>query len=105
MGECTNYRDICLRHLLGVQPLLLQIERSQLRWFSHVPKMHYERPVKQVLLAKQRNSDPEFVQGPGRVTTNDFSWSGLGVEPADLSESAFDHQVFRDLCLLPREPP
>jgi len=42
-------------------------------------------------------SGPEFVQGPGGVTAVHLRpcWSRLGVEPAELSESAVDHGYFR----------
>ena len=32
-----------IRKSLNIEPLLLQIERSQLRWFGHVSRMSQER--------------------------------------------------------------
>ena len=37
---------------LNTEPLLLRIERSQLRWFSHVSRIPQETLPKQALLAK-----------------------------------------------------
>ena len=36
---------------LNIKPLLLRIERSQLRWFGHVSRIPQERLLKQALLA------------------------------------------------------
>ena len=41
-----------IRKSVNIKPLLLRIERSQLRWFSHVSRMPQERLPKQALLAK-----------------------------------------------------
>ena len=41
-----------IRKSLNIEPLLLRIERSQLRWFGHVSRMPQERLPKQALLAK-----------------------------------------------------
>ena len=46
------------RKSLNIEPLLLQIERSQLRWFDHVSRMLQERLPKQALLAKPNGRRP-----------------------------------------------
>ena len=46
-----------IRKSLNIEPLLLRIERSQLRWFSHVSKMSQERLTKQALLGKANGQD------------------------------------------------
>ena len=42
----------------NIEPLLLQIERSQLRWFGHVSRMFHEKLPKQALLAKANGRRP-----------------------------------------------
>ena len=39
---------------LDIEPLLLRIKRSQLRWFGHVSKMPQKRLPEQALLAKAK---------------------------------------------------
>jgi len=71
--HCVTLRDkvrSCeVRKALNVEPLL-RIERSQLRWCGHVTRMSQERLAKQALLTTPIGSGPEFVQGPGGVTTS-----------------------------------
>ena len=43
---------------VNIEPLLLQIERSQLRWFGHVSRMPQERLPKQALHAKANGRRP-----------------------------------------------
>ena len=43
---------------LNIEPLLLQIEKSQLWWFGHVSRMPQERLPKQALLAKANGRRP-----------------------------------------------
>jgi len=43
---------------LNIEPLLLRIERFQLRWFGYVSRMPKERPPKQTLLAKVKGKSP-----------------------------------------------
>ena len=51
-------RSLEIRKSLQVEPLLLRIERSQLRWFGHVSRMPQERLPKQVLLEKVKGERP-----------------------------------------------
>ena len=47
------------RKSLNIEPLLLRIKRSQLRWFGHVSRMPQERLLpKQALLAKANGRRP-----------------------------------------------
>ena len=47
-----------IRKSLKIEPLLLRIERSQLRWFGYVGRMPQERLPKQALLAKAKGRRP-----------------------------------------------
>ena len=47
-----------IRKSINIEPLLLRIKRSQLRWFGHVSRMPQERLPKQALLAKANGKDP-----------------------------------------------
>ena len=44
--------------IFNIEPLLLRIERSQLRWFGHVSRMPQERLPKQALHAKANGRRP-----------------------------------------------
>ena len=67
---------------LNIEPLLLRIERSQLRWFGHVSRMPQERLPKQALHAKANGRRPV-----GRRRTRwtdyieDLGWNRLGTSP------------------------
>jgi len=58
--------------------------------------MPNERLVRQALLAKPTGKRPRCRPRP-RLSTciSDLAWSRLGVEPAELSEIAVDHEVFQ----------
>ena len=53
----NKVRSSAIRKSLNIEPLLLRIERSQLRWFVHVSRMPQERLPKQALLAKANGED------------------------------------------------
>ena len=48
----NKVRSSEIRKTLNLEPLLLRIERSQLRWFNHVSRIPQERLPKKALLAK-----------------------------------------------------
>ena len=48
---------------LNIEPLLLRIERSQLRWFGHVSRMFEKRLPKQALLAKANGRSRAYERG------------------------------------------
>ena len=54
----NKVRSSEIRKSLNNEPLLLQIERSQLRWFGYVSRMLQERLPKQALLTKANGRRP-----------------------------------------------
>ena len=46
---CNKVRSSQNKKMFNIKPLLLRIERSQLRWFGHVSRMPQERLPKQGL--------------------------------------------------------
>ena len=64
----NKMRSSEIRESLDIEPLLLRIERSQLRWFGHASRMPQEKLLKQALLAKGNRRRP--VGQPGTRWTN-----------------------------------
>ena len=54
----NKVRSSEIRKSLNIEPLLLRIERSQLRWFGHVSRMPQERLPKQALHAEANGRRP-----------------------------------------------
>ena len=80
----VRLRSSEIRKSFNIEPLLLRIERSQLRWFGHVNKMPQERLPKQALLAKANGRRP--VGRPRTRWTDyieDLGWNRLGEVPND----------------------
>ena len=95
-----------IRKSLNVDPLLLRIERSQLRWYGHVSRMSQERIPKQVLLARMVGRRPI---GRPRTRWLDYiqnlGWDRLGLRPNEMKEVVVDREVWRlNLELLPPRP-
>ena len=102
----NKVRSSEIRKSLNIEPLLLRIERSQLRWFGHVSRMPQERLPKQVLLAKANGRRPV-----GRVRTRwtdyieDLGWNRLGLHPSEMMVVMEDRDVWRlNLELLLPQP-
>ena len=53
----NKVRSFEIRKSLNIEPLLLRIERSQLRWFGHASRKPQKRLPKQALLAKLIGED------------------------------------------------
>uniref|UniRef100_A0A8C6P7A9 Reverse transcriptase domain-containing protein n=1 Tax=Nothobranchius furzeri TaxID=105023 RepID=A0A8C6P7A9_NOTFU len=99
-------RSSDIREGLGVEPLLLRIERSQLRWFGHLVRMPPGRLPGEVFRACPAGRRP-----PGRPRTR---WRGyisnlvrerLGVLPEELVDKAGERTAWSSLVgMLPPRP-
>ena len=102
----NKVRSSEIRKSLNIEPLLLRIERSQLRWFGHVSRMPQERLPKQALHAKANGRRP--VERPRTRWTDyieDLGWNRLGLRPSKMMEVMEDRKVWRlNLELLPPQP-
>ena len=102
----NKVRSSEIRKSLNIEPLLLRIERSQLRWFGHVSRMPQERLPKQALLAKANGRRP--VGRPKTRWTDyieDLGWNRLGLRPSEMMDVMEDREVWRlNLELLPPQP-
>ena len=102
----NKVRSSEIRKSLNIEPLLLRIERSQLRWFDHVSRMPQERLPKQGLHAKANGRRPV-----GRPRTRwidyikDLGWNFLGLRSSKMMEVMEDNEVWRlNLELLLPQP-
>ena len=102
----NKVRSSEIRKSINFEPLLLRIERSQLRWFVHVSRMPQERLPKQALLAKANGRRP--VGRPRTRWTNyieDLGWKRLGLHSSEEMDVMEDREVWRpNLELLPPQP-
>jgi len=72
-----------IRKSLNTEPLLLRIERSQLRWFDHVSRMPQKRLPKQALFAKLKGKRPvEQQRTCWKDYTEDLGWNRLRPQPS-----------------------
>ena len=99
-------RSSAIREGLRVEPLLLHIERSQLRWFGHLTRMPPGRLLGEVFRACPTGRRP---RGRPRTRWRDYisrlAWERLGVPPDKLEEVAGEREVWASLLrLLPPRP-
>ncbi|KAF7652554.1 hypothetical protein LDENG_00095270 [Lucifuga dentata] len=99
-------RSSDIREGLGVELLLLRIERSQLRWFGHLIRMPPGRFPREVFQAR-----PTGKRSRGRPRTrwrnyiSRLAWEHLGVPQEELEGLAGDREVRTGLLsLLPPRP-
>ncbi|KAI3362656.1 hypothetical protein L3Q82_001730 [Scortum barcoo] len=99
-------RSSVTREELGVEPLLLRIERSQLRWLGHLFRMPPGRLPREVFQACPTGRRP---RGRPRTRWRNYvsrlAWERLGVPPEELEEVSGVREVWASLLrLLPPRP-
>ena len=98
-------RSSVIRERLRVEPLLLHIERSQLRWFGHLARMPPGRLPGEVFRACPTGRRP---RGRPRTRWRDYisrlAWERLGILPEELVEAAEGREVWTSQLklMLPR---
>ena len=101
-------RSTEIRKSLNIVPLLLRIEISQPRWFSHVNRMAKETLPKQALLAPPQKNEKRSAGRPRIKWINyivDLGWNRVGLHASEMMDVMKDHEVWRfNLELLPSQP-
>ncbi|TWW59254.1 hypothetical protein D4764_06G0007840 [Takifugu flavidus] len=99
-------RSSAIREELGVESLLLRVERSQMGWLGHLVRMPPGRLPGEVFRACPSGGRP-----PGRPRTrwrdyvSRLAWERLGIPPDELEEVAGEREVWASLLrLLPPRP-
>ena len=107
-GLCLRdrVRSSVIREELGVDPLLLRVERSQMRWLGHLVRMPPGRLPGEVFRAHPTGRRP---RGRPRTRWRDFvsrlAWERLGIPREELDEVAGEREVWASLLrLLPPRP-
>ncbi|XP_054656606.1 uncharacterized protein LOC129194983 [Dunckerocampus dactyliophorus] len=96
-------RSSVIREELRVEPLLLHIERSQLRWLGHLVRMPPGRLPGEVFRACPAGRRPRG--RPRRDYVSQLAWERLGVLTVELEEVVRDREVWASLLrLLPPRP-
>uniref|UniRef100_A0A8C4X372 Uncharacterized protein n=1 Tax=Erpetoichthys calabaricus TaxID=27687 RepID=A0A8C4X372_ERPCA len=95
MSFLRRVRSSVIREGLRVEPLLLRIERSQMRWLGHLIRMPPGRLPGEVFRARPTGRRPR-----GRPWTRwrDYvswlAWERLGILPEELEEVAGEREVW-----------
>ncbi|TWW77033.1 hypothetical protein D4764_12G0004230 [Takifugu flavidus] len=91
-------RNSAIWEKLGVEPVLLRIERSQMRWLGHLVRMP---PVH--LPGEVFRACPSVRRPPGRPRTHcrddvsRLAWERLGIPPDELEEVTGEKEVWASL--------
>ncbi|TWW64132.1 hypothetical protein D4764_03G0011400 [Takifugu flavidus] len=91
-------RSSAIREELGVEPLLLRVERSQMRWLGHLVRMPPGRLPGEVFRACPSGRRP-----PGKPRTrwrdyvSQLVWERLWISPDKLEEVAGEREVWASL--------
>ncbi|KAK0150407.1 Craniofacial development protein 2 [Merluccius polli] len=99
-------RSSVIREELGVDPLLLRVERSQMRWLGHLVRMPPGRLPGEVFRARPTGRRP---WGRPRTRWRDYlsrlAWERFGIPQEELDEVAGEREVWASLLrLLPPRP-
>ncbi|KAK0145331.1 putative uncharacterized transposon-derived protein F52C9.6 [Merluccius polli] len=99
-------RSSVIREELGVDPPLLRVERSQMRWLGHLFRMPPGRLPGEVFRAGSTGRRP---RGRPRTRWRDYvsrlAWEHLGIPQEELDEVAGEREVWASLLrLLPPRP-
>nr|XP_049577496.1 glycine receptor subunit alpha-3 isoform X1 [Syngnathus scovelli] len=99
-------RSSVIRERLGVESLLLHVERSQMRWLGHLIRMPPGRLPGEVFRACPAGRRP---RGRPRTRWRDYvsqlAWEHLGIPRDELDEVAGEREVWESLLkLLPPRP-
>ena len=101
LSRRDRVRSSVIREGLGVEPLLLRIERSQMRWLGHLVRMPPGRLPGEVFQAHPTGRRP---RGRPRTRWRDYvsrlAWERLRVPPEELEEVAGDRDVWVSLLKL-----
>ncbi|XP_071059967.1 anamorsin isoform X1 [Pseudochaenichthys georgianus] len=90
-------RSSDIRERLGVEPLLLRVERSQLRWFGHLVRMPPGCLPREVFQARPRTRWRDYISS--------LAWERLGIPQSELVDVAREKKVWGSLLeLLPPRP-
>ena len=87
-------RSTAIQEGLGVEPLLLRVERSQLRWFGHLVKMPLSSLPREVFQARPAGKRP---RGRPRTRWRDYI-SSLTLEHLAIRELVDGKGKFGALC-------
>ena len=95
-----------IREELGVDPLLLRVEKSQMRWLGHLVRMPPGRLPGEVFRARPTGRRP---RGRPRTRWRDYvsrlAWERLGIPQEELDQVAGEREVWASLIrLLPPRP-
>ena len=88
-------RSLAIREGLGVQPLLLWVERSQLRWFGHLRRMPPRCLPREVFLSSPTERRP---RGRPRTRWRDYisslAWERLVIPHSEFSQTTHVWNVY-----------